>query len=139
MVEHRAQSGAPALAIRAALGGRALLTGIEVDVEVLGLEHLQIEALVLNLVAAEVLGVNRRGRQRQGEENQPEGAAGAASRERHTASWATMPPSIGSCGEPQHMLRTPKLTDCQLGKSRFATTANRSAICSARPVRSLCQ
>ena len=42
-------------AIRPAMSRRLSLVGVEVDVEVLGLEHAPVEAFVLDLVAAEVL------------------------------------------------------------------------------------
>ena len=55
VMEQTRQPQVPALGhARRLLGGRALL-GIEVDVEVLGLQHLELEGLVLDLVAPEVL------------------------------------------------------------------------------------
>jgi hypothetical protein len=43
------------------VAGLYRLDGIEIDLEVLGREHAEVEAFVLHLVAAEVLRVGRRG------------------------------------------------------------------------------
>ena len=48
------------------------------NVEVLSLEHPKIKTLVLNLVAAEVLGVQGQRNGRQGQRDEPESAAVAA-------------------------------------------------------------
>ena len=54
--EDRREPVVPALRHARGLADRRLLLRIEMDVEVLGLEHLPVEVLVLDLVAAEVLG-----------------------------------------------------------------------------------
>src|SRR6478609_1984196 len=59
MPEHRTEPGTPALSHPACLHGRAAFSGIEIDVEVLGLEHLEIEGAILDFVLAEVLGLQR--------------------------------------------------------------------------------
>jgi hypothetical protein len=56
---------------------------IVVDVEVLGLEHLEVEVLILDLVAAEVLGVGRcrhEGEEKSGTEKRPHPAGTAGTR-----------------------------------------------------------
>jgi hypothetical protein len=59
VIEEAGQPGIPSLGHSSRMPSRGLFRRIEVDVEVLGLEHLEIEALVLDFVATEVLGVKR--------------------------------------------------------------------------------
>src|SRR5262249_43739920 len=60
LVAHHAREAAvPPLGHPGRVLYRSLLVGVEIDVEVLGLQHLVVELLVLDLVLAEVLGRRR--------------------------------------------------------------------------------
>ncbi len=61
VVEDARQPGVPPFRHPCCMDCGGFLRRIEVDVEVLGLEHPEVEALVLDFVSAEVLGVERGG------------------------------------------------------------------------------
>ncbi len=65
VVEQPRQPRVPPLGHEGGVLDRQLLLGVVVDVEVLGLEHFELEVLVLHLVPAEVLRVRRIGHRRQ--------------------------------------------------------------------------
>jgi hypothetical protein len=60
-VQDVAQAVVPALRHPAHLRGGVLLLRVVIDVEVVGLEHLELEVLPLHGVPAEILGLRRRG------------------------------------------------------------------------------
>jgi hypothetical protein len=60
VVQETAYASVPSFGHATGLADDGLHLGIVIDVEVLGLEHLRIESLVLDLVAAEVLGIRGR-------------------------------------------------------------------------------
>jgi hypothetical protein len=64
---HGAEAGVPALGHPAGDVRRLALVRVEIHVEVVGLQHLEIEVLVLDLVAAEVLGLGRSREDQQGQ------------------------------------------------------------------------
>ena len=75
VLEHFLEPGQPALGHPGGEVDPFLRARVVVDVEVLGLEHLEVEVLVLNLVAPEVLGRGRRrGHGRRQDECQKEDA-----------------------------------------------------------------
>src|SRR5215204_1609430 len=78
MIQNAREPGIPALGHAAGVGCGSFLGGIKMDVEVLGLEHTEIEAFVLDLVLAEVLGLDRRRESREGEREKPDRTASAA-------------------------------------------------------------
>jgi hypothetical protein len=76
-----------------------------VDVEVLRLEHLELEGIVLDLIATEVLAFRRRregeAREDDGEKSGERGAA--ALRHPTSCSYFIVGPASPGCGEPVHM------------------------------------
>src|SRR6185369_6794963 len=64
---HRAEARIPALGHPAGDIRRLALVGVEVHVEMVRLQHLEFEVLVLDLVAAEVLGFGRSREDQQGQ------------------------------------------------------------------------
>ena len=78
VIEDAGQPGIPPLRHASGVCRCLFLGGIEMDVEVLGLEHPEIEAFVLDFVPAEVLGLDRRRQRREEEREKPERTAVAA-------------------------------------------------------------
>jgi hypothetical protein len=68
VLEHAAQARVPALGHPGGIGDqRVVFRLVRVEVEALGLQHVPVELLVLDLVAAEVLGLGGHGERREEE------------------------------------------------------------------------
>jgi hypothetical protein len=61
VIEQRGEARVPPLRHARCVPRRRFLLGVVIDVEVLGPEHTEVEAVVLDLVASEVLRIRRRG------------------------------------------------------------------------------
>ena len=87
VMEHGGEPSKPSLGHASRLTRCDLFGGVIVDVKVLGLEHLEVEVLILNLVPAEVLRLQGCCDQDNRGEEQPRQTAANTEQTKHVGEW----------------------------------------------------